>query len=321
MNKMMRILKAGLVVLFLAFVIVPNEVCAQLNNTFSNPYGHNLIGDENGSFVSSNQPNSGSNKASTSSESSVQAGNMPGTEGFRDLKSNESASDIFVILQKKIYGTLVDLRQIVYVIAGFGLVMFAVAAIFNKISYKHLGYIMIGLSLLSLMFPFLEYFSGYNVEKAKQKQLTFSNFLAASDYAIIRGTLDSDLANPTGEGQPPMTEEELAARRAEAQKNAGILAGVDTSALTTGVTGPKMETKLAGQEQRDKIIKAGCSPATMKGAWNPETMTRKLCSVGGDGTILTNTETCQGKLKNGECTKTAGQIFNDIWKTGQDVVQ
>ena len=38
---------------------------------------------------------------------------------------------------------------------AFGLIMFAVMAIFNKISFKHLAYIMIGLSLLSLMFPFI----------------------------------------------------------------------------------------------------------------------------------------------------------------------
>ena len=72
--------------------------------------------------------------------------------------------NIFTITSNKMITTLQDVRKIVYVIAGFGLIMFAVLAIFNKISFKHLAYIMIGLSLLAVMMPFINYFSGANLQ-------------------------------------------------------------------------------------------------------------------------------------------------------------
>lgn len=234
------------------------------------------------------------------------------------------SSDIFTTLQKKLYETLKDLRKIVYVISGFGLVVFSVAAIFNKISYKHLGYIMIGLSLLSLMFPFLEYFSGYSVEEVEQKQLTFKNYLAASDYDRIRGELESDVLDGNAEGQEELSQEELERRREEAEKLA--LGKIDSAELTGGVTGGE-ENGLAGAnpnqkklEQAQAITEAGCSVVTMKGEWT-ENGTRTVCSVDSDGRVQTATETCTGHLKDGTCKKTAGQVFNDIWKTGQDVIQ
>ncbi len=70
---------------------------------------------------------------------------------------------IFDIISSKMIETVKDVRKIVYIIAGFGLIMFAVLAIFNKISFKHLSYICIGLFLLSVMMPFINYFSGANL--------------------------------------------------------------------------------------------------------------------------------------------------------------
>ncbi|MBR2299129.1 MAG: hypothetical protein IJ870_00965 [Alphaproteobacteria bacterium] len=316
---MMKFLKIAAVVLLLSFVMAPNGAMAQLSGA-GGIAGHELISNDQGSFVAPNQPNAGNPTSTLEDEQSAMSESSKGYGG------DANAKDIFSILQKKLYSTLVDLRKIVYVIAGFGLVMFAVAAIFNKISYKHLGYIMIGLSLLSLMFPFLEYFSGYSLESAQQKQLTFDNFLAASDYESIRGTYESDIKNPSGIGQEGLTEEEAARRREEMNSllndpENGILgvSGIDMPNAVTGGLGG-LAGGLAGQEQRDAIINAGCSPVTMKGAWNPETMNRAVCSVT-NGVVTTSYETCQGKLKNGTCTKTAGQIFNDIWKTGQDVIQ
>ena len=89
--------------------------------------------------------------------------------------------NIFNIISAKMISTIQDVRKIVYVIAGFGLIMFAVLAIFNKISFKHLAYIMIGLSLLAVMMPFINYFSGANLEDA---EYSYGNFIAGGDASI-----------------------------------------------------------------------------------------------------------------------------------------
>jgi len=66
---------------------------------------------------------------------------------------------LFMTIACKITTTLYDIRKIVYVIGGFGLIAFTFAAIFNKISFKHLANIGISLFLLSMMTPFIEYFT------------------------------------------------------------------------------------------------------------------------------------------------------------------
>jgi len=312
MGKMMKILKAVLFVLFLAFVFSPNRAVAEDGIGFGWENGYNLPGSSNTGAQGTNTdipcaigchkeegrgcvcpetPSSGSTTTTTATPT-------------------VASPDIFSILQAKIYSTLVDLRQIVYVIAGFGLVMFAVAAIFNKISYKHLGYIMIGLSLLSLMFPFLEYFSGYNLQTAEQRKLTFKNFLGDEAYAQLQATLDSDITNPDGVGPSGK------------YLDSAFPDDLIDPGLPTGVSSGKTD-ELAGEKIRKEIIQAGCVPATMKGSWNEETMTRKVCTVekdeNGNEYVKVTEEYCQGKIKNLECKKTGAQIFSDIVSTAQDV--
>lgn len=301
MRKMMKFLRIGLMALVLANAIAPSVSMAQWTGETWDP--KNILTKPT---PISNAADLG-NATTTDTTNSVKTGNSGGGSG-----------DIFNILQSKLYSTLVDLRQIVYVISGFGLVMFAVAAIFNKISYKHLGYIMIGLSLLSLMFPFLEYFSGYALEKKEQTQLTFDNYLAASDYTRIRGELNSDVLNGNGEGQTALTAEEIAQKRAENEANA--LQGIDGSGLAAGISGGG-SSGLAGAAQREAAINAGCNPSTMKGGWNASTGTRTVCSVGTDGKVQVTQEACQGTIKNGSCTKTFGQIVSDGWGTVKDAIQ
>lgn len=96
--------------------------------------------------------------------------------------------NIFTIISNKMITTLQDVRKIVYVIAGFGLIMFAVLAIFNKISFKHLAYIMIGLSLLAVMMPFINYFSGANLQ---DDEYSYGNFISGGDASIV----GSDVSN------------------------------------------------------------------------------------------------------------------------------
>lgn len=304
MNKILRI---SFIVFLLGLFLLPSLSYAQYTPGHQNIGGHSAFSDED--IPGRGNANSGSSQ------------NVSGGSG-------EASGDIFTVLQKKLYDTLVDLRQIVYMIAGFGLVVFSVAAIFNKISYKHLGYIMIGLSLLSLMFPFLEYFSGYDADAMlaadMQKQMAFDNYLAASDYERIRGELDSDVLNGNGEGQEALSAEELARRKEEMEKNA--LQPIDSSNLTGSVTGGS-QGGLAGEnpnkkklEQAKAITDAGCSVVTMKGEWK-EDGTRTVCVVDSGGHVSTSVESCRGKMKNGSCTKTFGQILGDAWGTVTDAVQ
>lgn len=74
---------------------------------------------------------------------------------------------IFSTIATKMRDTVMDLRKIVYILGGLGLIMFAVLAIFNKISFKHLMYLCFSLWLLSLMSPFIKYFSGRDIEDLK----------------------------------------------------------------------------------------------------------------------------------------------------------
>jgi len=305
MRKFVKMVRIGLMAFVLANVFAPNVSMAQWTGETWDP--KNILTTP----ASTNTASDLSNTTTTSTTDNVKAGS-----------SGEASGDIFTILQKKLYDTLVDLRKIVYVIAGFGLVVFSVAAIFNKISYKHLGYIMIGLSLLSLMFPFLEYFSGYDADAMlaadMQKQMAFQNYLDASDYERIRGELNSDVLNGNGEGQEALSDEELARRREEMEKNA--LQPIDSSGLTGGVTGGNTGG-LIGLEQRNAIINAGCDPRLMKGAWSAEKGSRTICTVGSDGTVQTTQEVCRGTIKNGSCNKTFGQILGDTWGTVTDAIQ
>lgn len=99
--------------------------------------------------------------------------------------------NVFNIISSKMIRTLQDVRKIVYVIAGFGLIMFAVLAIFNKISFKHLAYIIIGLSLLAVMMPFINYFSGANLEDS---EYNYGNFINKEDPTVKGSDIEQDLS-------------------------------------------------------------------------------------------------------------------------------
>lgn len=59
------------------------------------------------------------------------------------------------------------LRRSGFIIAGLGLVMFTFLAIFNKIQWKHLAYIMFSTALLSGMIAMMNFFrEGGNTDEA-----------------------------------------------------------------------------------------------------------------------------------------------------------
>src|SRR5574344_618490 len=70
---------------------------------------------------------------------------------------HSSYADIFdeITLRAKNLGF--GLKQSGYLIAGLGLIAFSVAAIFNKISWKTLAYIMVSCFLLTFLTAVVEY--------------------------------------------------------------------------------------------------------------------------------------------------------------------
>lgn len=164
--------------------------------------------------------------------------------------------NIFAIIQNKMITTVLDVRKIVYIIAGFGLIMFSVLAIFNKISFKHLGYIMISLSLLALITPFIEYFTGERLS-IKDTELSYEDYL--QQEAAIQGT-DPE-AFPEEVADVPMEGEFGTGVESEAADEAveGNLGGVD-GPTSTGLLGgndtpitPDEEKKSFGERVRNFI--------------------------------------------------------------------
>ncbi|MBQ8785165.1 MAG: hypothetical protein IJZ59_03875 [Alphaproteobacteria bacterium] len=86
--------------------------------------------------------------------------------------------DIFETLRCMIANTLKDIRNIVYVVGGIGLITFTFAAIFGKISFKHLANICISLFLLSMMSPFVSFFTGSETALA---ELEYGLYLSPED--------------------------------------------------------------------------------------------------------------------------------------------
>lgn len=74
-------------------------------------------------------------------------------------------TDAFAGEETEIFDELADraatigmgLRDSGYLIAGFGLIVFSFMAIFNKISWKNLAYIMLSCFVLSIMFAAVNY--------------------------------------------------------------------------------------------------------------------------------------------------------------------
>ena len=107
----------------------------------------------------------------------------------------EAKDNIFKYIACKAMTTLADIRVIVYTLAGFGLVAFAFAAIFNKISWKHLANLCIALFILSMMTPFISYFT-YN----DGTQITFGNYLPAGFTNIVGSEADKAQNCDTSKG-------------------------------------------------------------------------------------------------------------------------
>lgn len=187
-----------------------------------------------------------------------------------------AADNIFQIISKKMISTVIDVRRIVYVIAGFGLIMFTTLAIFNKISFKHLAYIMIGLSLLAVMMPFINYFSGANLQDS---EYSYGNFINGGSNASITG---SDIGGDIGSGDG---------------KNCS---GTDCPNGNPDVDPDNTIRREAG-EQLPEV-----SPG--------DNLIDKVKGLNESGLATKKEETCSGTMKNGVCRKSAAQVMSDIIK-------
>ena len=107
----------------------------------------------------------------------------------------ETTENIFKYIACKAMTTLADIRVIVYTLAGFGLIAFAFAAIFNKISWKHLANLCIALFILSMMTPFISYFTQDN-----GAQITYGNYLPAGFTNISGSDVDAAANCDTSKG-------------------------------------------------------------------------------------------------------------------------
>ncbi len=198
--------------------------------------------------------------------------------------------NIFTIIAQKMVSTVRDLRSIVYVVAGFGLIMFSFLAIFNKISFKHLGYIMISLSLLAVMMPFINYFSGAGL----RDDVNYGNFISGGDASIVGSDVGDD---------KPCTPESC-------PKLDGVGGDIDLSGLEVDTGNFELnpsELNPSGLDLSDMDLSSVASPT----GWD-----ENGCRTNAEG----KRECCQGKIKKGVCKKTALQKLKDLVKTGQAVV-
>jgi hypothetical protein len=105
-----------------------------------------------------------------------------------------NAASLFDTLADKTSSFAKGLRNIAYVISGFGIIMFTFLAISGKINFKHLGYISISLFILSAMGAFIDYITkdseapsslssefGDTYKNAGYGQLCQSNLCSGSD--------------------------------------------------------------------------------------------------------------------------------------------
>ncbi len=308
MKKMMKFLSIAMLSILFSFVLAPNNVQAvdtgwgvvpqtsSSNQTSNSTSGEFVYGPYSNEYMDAHPETNFAIRNDTRTYESSSSGTGTGTGN----------ANIFAILKAKIYSTLVDLRRIVYVIAGFGLVMFAVLAIFNKVSYKHLGYIMISLCLLSLMFPFLEYFSGKGtIQVASQTEMDFKNFLD-TQYAVVQGTSGDEInaaMNGKGQGGPSCNGEE----GCEDEQLALLLPDAGAQAALN----PEDMLNSSAMKNMSAFTNAGCPPSGGAGAWRADG-TRPVCSTDANGNPVVTQEQCSGKMNKGKCVKTGAQIFGDI---------
>lgn len=232
-----------------------------------------------------------------------------------------AADNIFHVISQKMMATVIDVRRIVYVIAGFGLIMFTTLAIFNKISFKHLAYIMIGLSLLAVMMPFINYFAGVNLEDT---EFSYGNYLNGG--SAIQG---SDIPNQDGGGKdctgqdcPNGTPDQDPNAEIEKELNKTPGGNGNNNGDGSGGNGSGGDNGVGTQSGGLDLpviprITGGADGANSGGLIPPTTNggnTPKVTEWDSNGCRYNNgaRQCCSGKIQDGVCKKNPAQVMAEI---------
>ena len=84
--------------------------------------------------------------------------------GLSSLLFPHNSYALFEELTAKGAEIFTGLRDIIYVVAGFGIVGIAVGGFFGNLNWKWLGAIIIGLMIIAMTAAFIEYVSGETLE-------------------------------------------------------------------------------------------------------------------------------------------------------------
>lgn len=87
--------------------------------------------------------------------------------GFADC-AFAAESDIIGTAQKKAVDVFVAVKNIIFIVGGFGLVVLAFAAIFGKLDWKKFSMLAVGLAILAAASSIIEYATG-------EDEATFTN--------------------------------------------------------------------------------------------------------------------------------------------------
>lgn len=194
-------------------------------------------------------------------------------DAFADLlgcMSEKDKAGIFKTMACKITTTLFDVRKIVYVLGGLGLVAFTFAAIFNKISFKHLANIALSLFLLSMMTPFIEYFT-----QDEGVPLTYGHFLQPdfeeADYSTTFGECSDCPSSPIEASSVSMMD-----------ASSVMSVGGGSSAGGSSAGGASFGGASSGNEKLDNILKDGPRLDGLNtGVPSLDLSREKLATVGG----------------------------------------
>ena len=158
---------------------------------------------------------------------------------YRGEINYTNTDDIFSTVTRRAARIIVGLKPIVYIFAGFGLIAFAFAAIFNKISWKWFANIAIGLFLVANMGRLIEYMvlnTKSGAPQALEEVTEFGNhlhtFFADTEYMwvdIVEPFTPTEEATPDEEkpdtGATPPEKEADERGFCEAEKKGGGLLG------------------------------------------------------------------------------------------------
>lgn len=124
---------------------------------------------------------------------------------FPEMAWADETETIFAVIKKKAASSLKEIKMVVYIIGGFGLIGFAFMAVFNKISWKWFAHLAIGLFLVSAMGLFVDYFITQDGRPGTySSMLDYGNYLKGSEYVPIEG----GSTIPSGDGDKKTCEED-----------------------------------------------------------------------------------------------------------------